>query len=160
VAFIRRNDYNNYTLYLQFTAWVDAVIFVFSLENEASFNAVYGYYTKMAHYRNSAEIPLILVGTQGEYSHLLMSITIQKIYILCQFAHEASRRMQYIIATLRLGVECRSEQEGGFREDRHRIVSFFFDSRRGARRYILYKSVWDKKKMYTIAISLFIKKSS
>lgn len=51
---------------LQFTAWVDAVIFVFSLENEASFNAVYGYYTKMAHYRNSAEIPLILVGTQGE----------------------------------------------------------------------------------------------
>lgn len=53
--------------YLQFTAWVDAVIFVFSLENEASFNAVYGYYTKMAHYRNSAEIPLILVGTQGKY---------------------------------------------------------------------------------------------
>lgn len=49
----------------QFTAWVDAVIFVFSLENEASFNAIYSYYTKMAHYRNSAEIPLILVGTQG-----------------------------------------------------------------------------------------------
>lgn len=68
--FIRQNNYNNNTLYLQFTAWVDAVIFVFSLENEASFNAVYGYYTKMAHYRNSAEIPLILVGTQGEYSHL------------------------------------------------------------------------------------------
>ncbi|VVC43481.1 PH domain-like,Small GTPase superfamily,Pleckstrin homology domain,Arf GTPase [Cinara cedri] len=53
---------------LQFTAWVDAVIFVFSLENEASFNAVYGYYTKMAHYRNSAEIPLILVGTQDAIS--------------------------------------------------------------------------------------------
>ncbi|XP_060848882.1 centaurin-gamma-1A isoform X1 [Rhopalosiphum padi] len=52
----------------QFTAWVDAVIFVFSLENEASFNAVYGYYTKMAHYRNSAEIPLILVGTQDAIS--------------------------------------------------------------------------------------------
>ncbi|XP_025408170.1 centaurin-gamma-1A isoform X1 [Sipha flava] len=53
---------------LQFTAWVDAVIFVFSLENEASFNAVYGYYTKMAHYRNSAEVPLILVGTQDAIS--------------------------------------------------------------------------------------------
>jgi hypothetical protein len=51
---------------LQFTAWVDAVIFVFSLENEASFNAIYNYYTKMAHFRNSAEIPLILVGTQGK----------------------------------------------------------------------------------------------
>uniref|UniRef100_A0A1B6K9Y5 Centaurin-gamma-1A n=1 Tax=Graphocephala atropunctata TaxID=36148 RepID=A0A1B6K9Y5_9HEMI len=53
---------------LQFTAWVDAVIFVFSLENEASFNAIYNYYTKMAHYRNSAEIPLILVGTQDAIS--------------------------------------------------------------------------------------------
>nr|CAD7426380.1 unnamed protein product [Timema monikensis] len=50
----------------QFTAWVDAVIFVFSLENESSFKAIYNYYTQMAHFRNSAEIPLILVGTQGE----------------------------------------------------------------------------------------------
>jgi len=53
---------------LQFTAWVDAVIFVFSLENEASFNAIYNYYTKMAHFRNSTEIPLILVGTQDAIS--------------------------------------------------------------------------------------------
>ncbi|EEZ97569.1 Centaurin-gamma-1A-like Protein [Tribolium castaneum] len=53
---------------LQFTAWVDAVIFVFSLENESSFNAIYNYYTKMSHYRNSAEIPLILVGTQDAIS--------------------------------------------------------------------------------------------
>ncbi|EEB18609.1 Centaurin-gamma, putative [Pediculus humanus corporis] len=53
---------------LQFTSWVDAVIFVFSLENEASFNAIYNYYTKMAHYRNSSEIPLILVGTQDAIS--------------------------------------------------------------------------------------------
>uniref|UniRef100_A0A146KXR8 Centaurin-gamma-1A n=1 Tax=Lygus hesperus TaxID=30085 RepID=A0A146KXR8_LYGHE len=53
---------------LQFTAWVDAVIFVFSLENEASFNAIYTYYTQMAHYRNSSEIPLILVGTQDAIS--------------------------------------------------------------------------------------------
>ena len=49
----------------QFTSWVDAVIFVFSLENEASFNAIYNYYAKMAHFRNTAEVPLILVGTQG-----------------------------------------------------------------------------------------------
>ncbi|XP_017769282.1 PREDICTED: centaurin-gamma-1A isoform X2 [Nicrophorus vespilloides] len=53
---------------LQFTAWVDAVIFVFSLENENSFNAIYNYYTKMSHYRNVAEIPLILVGTQDAIS--------------------------------------------------------------------------------------------
>lgn len=55
-----------FVFFFQFTAWVDAVIFVFSLENEASFNAIYNYYTKMSHFRNSAEIPLILVGTQGE----------------------------------------------------------------------------------------------
>ncbi len=49
----------------QFTAWVDAVIFVFSLENEASFNAVYNYYAKMAQLRNMQDVPIILVGTQG-----------------------------------------------------------------------------------------------
>jgi len=49
---------------LQFTAWVDAVIFVFSLENETSFNAIYNYYAKMAQFRNIQEIPIILVGTQ------------------------------------------------------------------------------------------------
>uniref|UniRef100_A0A6P7FRM0 Centaurin-gamma-1A isoform X1 n=2 Tax=Diabrotica virgifera virgifera TaxID=50390 RepID=A0A6P7FRM0_DIAVI len=53
---------------LQFTAWVDAVIFVFSLENESSFNAIFNYYSKMSHYRNTAEIPLILVGTQDAIS--------------------------------------------------------------------------------------------
>jgi len=50
---------------LQFTSWVDAVIFVFSLENETSFNAIYNYYAKMSQYRNMQDIPLILVGTQG-----------------------------------------------------------------------------------------------
>ncbi|XP_055712518.1 centaurin-gamma-1A isoform X1 [Phlebotomus papatasi] len=53
---------------MQFAAWVDAVIFVFSLENEASFNAVYNYFTKMSHFRNSSEIPIILVGTQDAIS--------------------------------------------------------------------------------------------
>ncbi|XP_050406361.1 centaurin-gamma-1A isoform X15 [Patella vulgata] len=53
---------------MQFVHWVDAVVFVFSLENEMSFQAVYSYYAKMAHYRNAAEIPLILVGTQDAIS--------------------------------------------------------------------------------------------
>jgi len=53
---------------LQFTSWVDAVIFVFSLENETSFNAIYNYYAKMSQYRNMHEIPLILVGTQDAIS--------------------------------------------------------------------------------------------
>ncbi|KOB72343.1 putative gtpase-activating protein centaurin gamma, partial [Operophtera brumata] len=51
-----------------FTAWVDAVIFVFSLENEISYNTVSNYFNKMSHYRNSAEIPIILVGTQDAIS--------------------------------------------------------------------------------------------
>ncbi|KAJ8727341.1 hypothetical protein PYW07_001460 [Mythimna separata] len=53
---------------MQFTAWVDAVIFVFSLDNEISYNTVSNYFSKMSHYRNSAEIPIILVGTQDAIS--------------------------------------------------------------------------------------------
>jgi hypothetical protein len=50
--------------FLKFTHWVDAVIFVFSLENEESFLTIHQYYLKMTHYRNMADIPFILVGTQ------------------------------------------------------------------------------------------------
>lgn len=64
------NDTNENNVLRQFSAWVDAVIFVFSLENEASFNAIYAYYTKLSHYRNATEIPIILVGTQGQYAIL------------------------------------------------------------------------------------------
>ena len=38
-----------------------------SLENETSFNAIYNYYAKMAQFRNIQEIPIILVGTQGNF---------------------------------------------------------------------------------------------
>ena len=65
-----KEKYTLILLFFQFTAWVDAVIFVFSLENETSFNAIYNYYAKMAQYRNIQEIPIILVGTQGESSVL------------------------------------------------------------------------------------------
>ena len=58
---------------------MDAVIFVFSLENETSFNAIYNYYAKMAQFRNIQEIPIILVGTQG-MSHPPSSFII--VYIL------------------------------------------------------------------------------
>jgi Arf-GAP/GTPase/ANK repeat/PH domain-containing protein 1/3 len=50
---------------LQFTHWVDVVIFVFSLENEESFNTIHQYCMKMNHYRNMCDVPFILVGTQG-----------------------------------------------------------------------------------------------
>ncbi|XP_067844095.1 arf-GAP with GTPase, ANK repeat and PH domain-containing protein 1 isoform X2 [Heptranchias perlo] len=52
----------------QFTMWVDAVIFVFSLEDEISFNTVFYYYTRMANYRSTTEIPMVLVGTQDAIS--------------------------------------------------------------------------------------------
>ncbi|XP_054162704.1 centaurin-gamma-1A-like [Oppia nitens] len=53
---------------MQFSCWVDAVIFVFSLENETSFNTIHNYYQKMFHYRNSSDIPIFLVGTQDAIS--------------------------------------------------------------------------------------------
>ncbi|XP_042202829.1 arf-GAP with GTPase, ANK repeat and PH domain-containing protein 1 [Callorhinchus milii] len=49
---------------VQFAAWVDAVVFVFSLEDEISFQTVYNYYMRLSSYRNTAEIPMVLVGTQ------------------------------------------------------------------------------------------------
>ncbi|XP_062853727.1 arf-GAP with GTPase, ANK repeat and PH domain-containing protein 1 isoform X1 [Trichomycterus rosablanca] len=52
----------------QFALWVDAVIFVFSLEDELSFQTVYHHYSRMANYRNTADVPLVLVGTQDAIS--------------------------------------------------------------------------------------------
>ncbi|XP_049629560.1 arf-GAP with GTPase, ANK repeat and PH domain-containing protein 1 isoform X4 [Suncus etruscus] len=52
----------------QFAMWVDAVIFVFSLEDEISFQTVYHYYSRMANFRSTGDIPLVLVGTQDAIS--------------------------------------------------------------------------------------------
>ncbi|XP_074483741.1 arf-GAP with GTPase, ANK repeat and PH domain-containing protein 1 isoform X4 [Sebastes fasciatus] len=52
----------------QFALWVDAVIFVFSLEDEISFQTVYHYFSRLANCRNAADLPLVLVGTQDAIS--------------------------------------------------------------------------------------------
>lgn len=48
----------------QFCSWVDAVILVFSLENETSFQELYQLYSQLSSQR--ADIPIIVVGTQGQ----------------------------------------------------------------------------------------------
>ncbi|XP_074802758.1 arf-GAP with GTPase, ANK repeat and PH domain-containing protein 3 isoform X3 [Natator depressus] len=53
---------------LQFAAWVDAVVFVFSLEDEISFQTVYNYYLRLCSCRSAAEVPMVLVGTQDAIS--------------------------------------------------------------------------------------------
>ncbi|XP_061441619.1 arf-GAP with GTPase, ANK repeat and PH domain-containing protein 3 isoform X2 [Rhineura floridana] len=53
---------------LQFAAWVDAVVFVFSLEDEISFQTVYNYYLRLCSCRNTSEVPMVLVGTQDAIS--------------------------------------------------------------------------------------------
>ncbi|KAI1892297.1 hypothetical protein AGOR_G00131890 [Albula goreensis] len=53
----------------QFCSWVDAVILVFSLENENSFQEVYNNYSQLCAHRNIAEIPLVVVGTQDKISN-------------------------------------------------------------------------------------------
>nr|XP_020443383.1 arf-GAP with GTPase, ANK repeat and PH domain-containing protein 1-like isoform X2 [Monopterus albus] len=50
----------------QFSSWVDAVILVFSLENEASFQELYQLYSQLSAQR--ADIPVIVVGTQDKIS--------------------------------------------------------------------------------------------
>uniref|UniRef100_A0A674PBJ1 ArfGAP with GTPase domain, ankyrin repeat and PH domain 2 n=1 Tax=Takifugu rubripes TaxID=31033 RepID=A0A674PBJ1_TAKRU len=52
----------------QFATWVDAVILVFSLENEASFQEVYKIYHQLAAHRPISEIPFVVVGTQDKIS--------------------------------------------------------------------------------------------
>ncbi|XP_077123847.1 arf-GAP with GTPase, ANK repeat and PH domain-containing protein 3 isoform X2 [Ranitomeya variabilis] len=53
---------------MQFAAWVDAVVFVFSLEDEISFQTVFNYYARLSSYRNTADVPMVLVGTQDAIS--------------------------------------------------------------------------------------------
>uniref|UniRef100_A0A673AB63 ArfGAP with GTPase domain, ankyrin repeat and PH domain 2 n=1 Tax=Sphaeramia orbicularis TaxID=375764 RepID=A0A673AB63_9TELE len=50
----------------QFSSWVDAVILVFSLENEASFQELYQLYSQLSSHRT--DIPVIVVGTQDKIS--------------------------------------------------------------------------------------------
>nr|XP_029538970.1 arf-GAP with GTPase, ANK repeat and PH domain-containing protein 1-like isoform X1 [Oncorhynchus nerka] len=50
----------------QMANWVDGVILVFSLENEASLQEVYRNYSELGSHRNIAEIPFIVVGTQDK----------------------------------------------------------------------------------------------
>lgn len=52
----------------QFAQWVDAVILVFSLESETSFQEIVSSYKKMNNFRH--DIPVVLVGTQGERSRI------------------------------------------------------------------------------------------
>lgn len=50
----------------QFASWADAVIFVFSLENESSFEEVTQLHALLSGYQGASEVALALVGTQGE----------------------------------------------------------------------------------------------
>ncbi|KAH8872688.1 Arf-GAP with GTPase, ANK repeat and PH domain-containing protein 3 [Schistosoma japonicum] len=52
---------------LQFSQWVDGVIFVFSLENIESYQVVYDYYARLSAYRSTTSLPIILVGTQDSH---------------------------------------------------------------------------------------------
>ncbi|XP_066583688.1 centaurin-gamma-1A isoform X2 [Prorops nasuta] len=48
----------------QFSTWIDALLLVFSLENEESFSIVCSFYNRMCSFRNMADVPKILVGVQ------------------------------------------------------------------------------------------------
>lgn len=61
---------------------MDAVVFVFSLEDEISFQTVYNYFLRLSSYRNTAEVPMVLVGTQGESRP-----TCSQFYIIKHLSH-------------------------------------------------------------------------
>ena len=53
---------------VQFAHWLDAVLLVFSLDNELSFSDVYSNYACLCRFRDMREIPIVLVGTQDAIS--------------------------------------------------------------------------------------------
>ncbi|XP_071656119.1 arf-GAP with GTPase, ANK repeat and PH domain-containing protein 2 isoform X2 [Patagioenas fasciata] len=52
----------------QFASWADAVVFVFSLENESSFQEVTQLHALLSGHRATSEVALALVGTQDKIS--------------------------------------------------------------------------------------------
>ncbi|CAD6196029.1 unnamed protein product [Caenorhabditis auriculariae] len=53
---------------VQFCQWIDAVVFVFSVTNENSFDSIRRLYHDLGKLRNINELPLILVGTKENVS--------------------------------------------------------------------------------------------
>ncbi|ETN86363.1 Miro-like protein [Necator americanus] len=53
---------------VQFSLWADAVIFVYSVDNQESFERVRHFYSHMNKFRNVAEMPVLLVGTKDTLS--------------------------------------------------------------------------------------------
>ena len=49
---------------MQFTHWADAVILVFSLDSEQSFQQARHHFLQMGHYRHLGDLPLLLVATR------------------------------------------------------------------------------------------------
>lgn len=48
----------------QFSLWADAVLLVFSISDELSFNVISSYYAKMLQFRNERELPCFLVAVK------------------------------------------------------------------------------------------------
>ncbi|VDO81461.1 unnamed protein product [Haemonchus placei] len=53
---------------VQFSLWADAVIFVYSVDNQDSFERVRHFYSHMNKFRNVADMPVLLVGTKDTLS--------------------------------------------------------------------------------------------
>jgi len=53
---------------LQFAHWLDAVLLVFSLDNEQSFFDVHSNYSCLCQFREMREVPVVIVGTQDAIS--------------------------------------------------------------------------------------------
>lgn len=52
----------------QFALWAEGLVFVFSLDNETSFNAVPVYHAHIKQFCDLDSVPCLLVGTQGKWA--------------------------------------------------------------------------------------------
>lgn len=91
---------------MQFAHWCDAVVFVFSVENEESFLMAHQFFLKMLNYRAMTDLPVLLVGTQDYVSETTGRARVIDEARARSLAHELKRCAYYeTCATFGLNVE-------------------------------------------------------
>lgn len=91
---------------MQFAHWCDAVVFVFSVENEESFLMAHQFFLKMLNYRAMNDLPVLLVGTQDYVSETTGRPRVIDEARARSLAHELKRCAYYeTCATFGLNVE-------------------------------------------------------
>ncbi|VDL93012.1 unnamed protein product [Schistocephalus solidus] len=70
----------------QFGRWIDGLVLVFSIESEESFQIACEYFERLDSFKDTSELPIILVGTQGK-------ICLKSLYVHTDLTSEKNPRV-------------------------------------------------------------------